>query len=336
MAISLFVIGASKEAPKIRVLDKISCICYLVQFCKDKGKDVLAFLDSGSEVNTMTPAYAAHLGLKVRVTDVGTQTIDGSSLATYNMVIATFQVVNKLGRSRFFQKTFLLTDISIKVVLAMPFLIFSNANIQFAEKEPTCKTYTTKEAFPTTRQVKIIDQNEFTKAALDENVKAFVVHVSFLGSKMTIQPAREAQWALLLAEEVTMATKYLDFADVFSEKSANILPERTGANKNPIELEKGKQLPYGPIYSLGPVEFETLKTYIKTNLANGFIRASKSLASTLILFVRKPNGTFRLCVNYRGLNNLTIKNCYLLTLIGKSLNWLSQAKQFIQLDFTSA
>ena len=41
-------------------------------------------------------------------------------------------------------------------------------------------------------------------------------------------------------------------------------------NEHVIELEEGKQPPFGPIYRLGPVELETLKTYIKTNLANGF------------------------------------------------------------------
>ena len=135
-----------------------------------------------------------------------------------------------------------------------------------------------------------------------------MVYVSSLGSRMTIHPAREAQLASLLTEEVTVPVEYSDFADVFSEKSANVLPERTGANEHAIELEEGKQPPYGPIYSLGPVELETLKTYIETNLANGFIRALKSPAGAPILFVRKSNGSLCLCVNYRGLNNLTIKN----------------------------
>ena len=90
---------------------------------------------------------------------------------------------------------------------------------------------------------------------------------------MTIYLAREAQLALLLAEKVTVPTEYLDFADVFLEKLANVLPERTKANKHAIELVEDKQPPYRPIYSLRPVELETLKTYIKTNLLNGFIRA---------------------------------------------------------------
>ena len=53
------------------------------------------------------------------------------------MIIAGFQVDDKLGKARFFQESFLLAETSIELVLRMPFLIFSNANIQFAEKELT-------------------------------------------------------------------------------------------------------------------------------------------------------------------------------------------------------
>ena len=77
---------------------------------------------------------------------------------------------------------------------------------------------------------------------------------------------------------------------------------------------------YRLIYSLRLVEFKILKTYIKTNLANGFIKASKLPADTPILFVCKPNSSFRLCVNHQGLNNLIIKNRSLLPLICESLD----------------
>ena len=121
--------GASRKAPKVKVLDRVPCICYPIQFRKDKGKDVLALIDSKSEVNAMTPAYAAHLGLKVKVTNVGVQKIDESSLASYGMIIAAFQVVNKLGCSQFFQGTFLLANISIEVVLGILFLTLNNADV---------------------------------------------------------------------------------------------------------------------------------------------------------------------------------------------------------------
>ena len=106
----------------MRVLKRVSFIYYPVQFRKDKGKNILALLNFGNNVNAMTLAYAAHLGLKVRVTNISTQKIDGSSLVTYGIVIAIFQVVNKLGCFWFFPETFLLADISMKVVLVMPSL----------------------------------------------------------------------------------------------------------------------------------------------------------------------------------------------------------------------
>ena len=111
-------------------------------------------------------------------------------------------------------------------------------------------------------------------------------------------------------------------------ENAAELPENTGINEYAIKLEKGKQPPFGPIYSLGPVELETLKIYIETNLANGFIRPSKSPTGAPILFYQKPDGNLRLCVDYWGLNNITIKNWYPLPLISESLDRLGRAKRF--------
>ena len=289
--------GASMEDNPL-ALDRVPCIHYPIRFKKSEVQ-VQALLDSGSEVNAMTPGYASKLGLKVRPTDVGAQKIDGSTLETFGMVLASFQVEDKLGRTRYFQETFLLADISVEVVLGMPFLTLSNADIQFAEKELTWRSYTVAEALPTTKRVEIIDRKEFAKAALDEHVEAFVVHVTSLSlNSMSIHPAREAQIASLIAEEVKIPTDYSDFSDVFSEEKASVLPEITDLNQHAIELQEGQQPPYGPIYSLGPVELETLKTYIETNLANGFIWPSKSPAGAPILFVRKPDSSLRLYVNY--------------------------------------
>ena len=150
---------------------------------------------------------------------------------------------------------------------------------------------------------------------MNKNINPFVVHISSLGSRITIYPAKKAQIALLLAKKVTVSAKYLDFINVLLEKSLNVFSEQTGVNKHAIKLEEGKQLSYGPIYSLKPVKLKTLKIYIKTNLANGFIRTSKLPAGALILFVSKCNDSFYLYVNYLGFNNLTIKNWYLLPLI---------------------
>ena len=122
------------EASNETILECVPCIWYPVRFQKDQD-DTQALLDLGSKVNTMKPAYAKKLGLHVRQTDVGAQKIDGSHLNTFGIFIAGFSLQDKLGKVRFFQETFLVADIKMEVVLVMPFLTFSNADIRFAEQE---------------------------------------------------------------------------------------------------------------------------------------------------------------------------------------------------------
>ena len=130
--------------------------------------------------------------------------------------------------------------------------------------------------------------------------------------------------------------EYSDYSDTFLAENAAELLKNTGMNEHTIKLEENKQPSFRSIYSLDPVELETLKTYVKTNLANGFIRPSKSPAGALILFNWKPDRSLRFCVDYWGLNNITIKNQYPLPLIGESLDWLGWARRLIQLDLTNA
>ena len=258
------------------------------------------------------------------------------------MVIAAFSVVEKANRVRFFEKTFLVANVSPEVVLGMPFLTLSGADVDFSGWELRWRTYTTKKALPTTRRVELVGKKEFAAAALDPEHETYVVYVASLSStplaSPNVYPSRRLQISGLIAEEAftKVPTEYSDFADVFSPDLASELPEHTGINDHAIELVKGQQPPYEPIYSLKPVELETLKAYIETNLANGFIKPSKSPAGASILFDRKSDCSLQLCVDYRGLNNLTIKNRYPLPLIGESLDRLGRAKQFTQLDLTSA
>ena len=133
---------------------------------------------------------------------------------------------------------------------------------------------------------------------MEKNIEAFVVHVNSLRLRISIHLARKAQVAMLLTKKFTVPIEYSDFADVFSKMSANVFLEWTGANNHAIKLEKGKQPPYGPIYSLRPVELKTFKISIETNLVNGFIWVSKSPAGAPILFVHKPNSSLCLCVDY--------------------------------------
>ena len=139
LATSTLVTLASKESQKV-ILNWMPCIHYLMQFWKDKEATIQALINLGSKVKAINPAYAKQLGLQGQKTNVRAQKIDNSLLKTFKIVITGFQIEDKLDKARFFQESFLLTNTSIKVVLRMPFLTLSNANIQFAEKELTCRS----------------------------------------------------------------------------------------------------------------------------------------------------------------------------------------------------
>lgn len=114
------------------VLEKVSCIHYPLCFRKDTI-EVKVLLDSGNEINAITLAYAAKIGLKICFTNLEAQKINDFTLDTFRMVLANFQIKDKLGRTRYFQEMFLLASTDIEVVLEMPFLNFSNTNVSFSK-----------------------------------------------------------------------------------------------------------------------------------------------------------------------------------------------------------
>ena len=107
---------------------QVPCIRYPINFGK---KSMPALFDSGSEVNAVYSDFAKKLDLPIKPTDVTAQKIDGTMLETYGMVVAAFLVENKANRVEFFEKTFLVANISPKVVPGMSFLTLSGANVDF-------------------------------------------------------------------------------------------------------------------------------------------------------------------------------------------------------------
>ena len=76
------------------------------------------------------------------------------------MVIAAFSVTDKANRVRFFEETFLVANVSPEVVLGMPFLTLSGADVDFLDRELRWRTYTTQAALPTTRRVELVGKKE--------------------------------------------------------------------------------------------------------------------------------------------------------------------------------
>ncbi len=122
---------------------------------------------------------------------------------------------------------------------------------------------------------------------------------------------------------------------MFEKKNADTLLQHQPYDCG-IELQEDAQAPFGLIYSLSQNELAALRDYLDENLAKNFIQHSKSPARAPILFVKKQDGSLRMCVDYRGLNKVTIKNRYPLPLISRLLDQLDQAKIYTKLDLRGA
>ena len=164
-----------------KALERVSYIYYPIQFKKDVNKtQVQALIDSKIEVNAIHPTFAKGLGLPIRLIEVGAQKIDGTTLDTYGIVVAAFLVTDKANQVRFFEETFLVANVSLKVVFGMLFLTLNSADVDFSDQKLWWRTYITKETFSTIGCVKLVGKIEFAAAVLNLEHEIFVVHIALL------------------------------------------------------------------------------------------------------------------------------------------------------------
>ena len=160
-------------------LTRVLFIYYPINFGK---KSVLTFFDSSSEVNAVHLTFAKELGQLIRPTDVGAQKIDGTTLETYEIVVVALLVKDKANQIGFFEETFLVANVSPKVVFGMLFFILSGADVDFLGQELWWWTYTTEKALPTIRRVKLVGNKTFVAAVLDLEYETYVVHIRLVSS----------------------------------------------------------------------------------------------------------------------------------------------------------
>ena len=128
---------------------------------------------------------------------------------------------------------------------------------------------------------------------------------------------------------------YHEYKKLFEEDIRTTLPKHQPWDHD-IPLKPGKEPTVGPLYPCAINELGALKDYIDENLAKGFIRESKSSCGSPVLFVKKKDGSLRLVVDYRKLNDITVKDCYALPLINEIQDRLQGAVVYTKLDLRSA
>lgn len=136
----------------------------------------------------------------------------------------------------------------------------------------------------------------------------------------------------LRSQNTSAAEPYLsEFADVFSQKEFDQLPERRPWD-HVIELTPGSKPVDCKVYPLSPQEQKALDEFLEENIRTGRIRPSSSPMASPFFFIKKKDGTLRPVQDYRKLNDMTIKNRYPLPLIQELIDKLKGAKWFTKMD----
>lgn len=103
-----------------------------------------------------------------------------------------------------------------------------------------------------------------------------------------------------------------------------------------IRLREGEEARFGAIYGMSPDELISLNEYIEANLSKGFIRTCSSPAGAHVLFIKTGVESLKLSIDYRGINERTVKTWYPLPLIDETLMRLSKAMWLSKLNLRDA
>ncbi|GBG80636.1 hypothetical protein CBR_g31096 [Chara braunii] len=123
-------------------------------------------------------------------------------------------------------------------------------------------------------------------------------------------------------------------------KFPNLFEEPTGVVDreivHAIEIIPGSKTPKGRIYRMAPAELDELRRQLKELTEKGWIRPSTSPFGSPVLFVSKKGGSLRMCIDYKGLNAITVKNVEPLPRINDLLDRVQGCKYYSKIDLKSS
>jgi hypothetical protein len=270
---------------------------------------ILALVDTGATFNFLSCDVSGNLPTST-IPPVPLQLIDGSPHTAGAVTRKTLAIpVTFPGSSYSHSTTFYVTSFpNVQGILGIPFLSETKAKIDFESN-----TLIFPSVYASTSAAPVVEENPTVLSS---------------ASIETIETAPETA--------PSPPPQYADFMDVFSKEGADMLPEERPFDCAIDLIDESKPLPFKPIYNLSPPERKALREYISEYLAKGFIQPSKSPAGFPLFFVDKKDNTLRPCVDYRELNDATIKDRYPLPLIQDLIDRTAGAKIFTKIDLRGA
>ena len=275
--------------------------------------DTVAMLDTGADENFI--AYDLLRGADWEPPSkplAPIKFVDGTLTKNYGTVSFDTTITDMKGKQRTRKIEYVIINMTgFDVILGKPWLY---------EEEPmilSFKKHQWKFRIKPERDIIFQSPKRFSKATRDEEIFLMVASVV------------EEQ------ETPNVPLQYRDYEDVFSAEEASKLPSEKVNHE--IQLRPGAgSPPYGPLYPCSATELNHLRQYLEEMQQKGWIRESTSPAGAPVLFVKKADGSLRVCVDYRGLNEITVKNRYPLPRIDEMLDRLVGSNIFTKIDLRDA
>lgn len=302
-----------------------------VTLCLPHGnRRVTALLDSGTDEALISQRFAKENRLQAAPVGRMGIAVDGHQITIYGTHDLRIKAKDDHNITRSTKPAFYATDMThYDVILGLAWLDYVNPDIHWPERKWFYRD--------STASVEELSKEDFEKS-LEKETMVYAFYGGPTDSEQPEQqPSCDSHGIAIhsVGTELTLPSKYREYEDVFSKEGCETVQDIAGVT-HAIDLEEGARPPHGPIYALSERELRILRDYLAEKEAIGWIRHSKSPAGAPILFVPKPDGSLRLCVDYRALNKVTVKNRHPLPLISETIDRMQGAKIYTKLDLRDA
>ena len=295
-----------------------------------------ALVDSGaSGQGFIDPQFAAQCGLAVFPSTDTIQLADGSVVTAAGQATVRYSLAATKGPPVHFTSTFVVTPLqgSFDLILGVGWLSqhdiaagWRNRTIEVRELDGRRVSHFIKPLevldTPTHEELATISVKALRKQIRRGQARELYAVVI----RPTVNPASAAS-------EDPEVTKLLhEYADVFPDKLPDELPPARGV-EHAIELKPGSRPPpVRPLRQQSAKDSATIDEFIKKHVASGVLQPSHSPYGSMLVIVKKKDGTPRVCVDYRALNEITVKNKYPLPLMDELFDRVQGAKYFSSID----
>ncbi|MCO5603220.1 hypothetical protein L7F22_057367 [Adiantum nelumboides] len=218
------------------------------------------------------------------------------------------------------------------VILGAPWFDRLAATIKFPERKISFK-FKEKDMYISAQESSsiiplVIDQ------AFDKSIKSYFA-TYMISIKDSLNSVETQVNESGMQEDLELSNFLNQFQDVFIDDIPGELPPKRGDDDHMIELILGSSSPNKPPYRVSQAQQEEIMRQVNELVEKGMVRPSSSPFCSLVLLVQKKDDTYRMCVDYRALNRITIKNRFPVPRVEDLFDKLQGSTYFSRIDLKS-